>query len=75
MVRIGVGLRLPRSAVALIGERGGLFLILAVLMVIGAILRAWSLGTIGFNSDEAVYSGQAAALAGDPTYGDISTFL
>lgn len=71
MVRDGVGLTLPRSGAALIGDRGRLFLILGALMVIGAILRAWSLGTIGFNSDEAVYSGQAAALAGDPTYGGL----
>lgn len=71
MVRDGVGLTLPRSGAGLIGERGRLFLILGALMVIGAILRAWSLGTIGFNSDEAVYSGQAAALAGDPTYGGL----
>jgi hypothetical protein len=26
----------------------------------------WALGEVGFNSDEAVYAGQAAALAGDP---------
>ena len=71
MVRDGVGLRLPRSGTGLIGERVRLFLILGGLMVIGAILRVWSLGTIGFNSDEAVYSGQAAALAGDPTYGGL----
>ena len=71
MVQDGVGLTLPRSRTALIGERGRLFLILGALMVIGALLRAWSLGTIGFNSDEAVYSGQAAALAGDPTYGGL----
>jgi hypothetical protein len=33
---------------------------------VGAFLRLWQLGALGFNSDEAVYSGQAAAIAGDP---------
>jgi hypothetical protein len=32
----------------------------------GAFLRLWRLGALGFNSDEAVYAGQAAAIAGDP---------
>ena len=32
----------------------------------GAFLRLWQLGALGFNSDEAVYAGQAAAIAGDP---------
>jgi predicted membrane-bound mannosyltransferase len=33
----------------------------------GTFLRLWQLGALGFNSDEAVYAGQAAAIAGDPT--------
>ncbi len=33
---------------------------------LAAVLRLWNLGALGFNSDEAVYSGQAAAIAGDP---------
>jgi 4-amino-4-deoxy-L-arabinose transferase-like glycosyltransferase len=32
----------------------------------GAFLRLWALGAVGFNSDEAVYAGQAASIAGDP---------
>jgi hypothetical protein len=32
----------------------------------GASLRLWHLGLLGFNSDEAVYAGQAASIAGDP---------
>jgi Dolichyl-phosphate-mannose-protein mannosyltransferase len=32
----------------------------------GAFLRLWQLGRVGFNSDEAVYAGQAASIAGDP---------
>ena len=35
--------------------------------LIGAFLRLWQLGSLGFNSDEAVYAGQAASLAGDPS--------
>ncbi|HEX6678379.1 MAG TPA: glycosyltransferase family 39 protein [Actinomycetes bacterium] len=34
---------------------------------VGAFLRLWQLGALGFNSDEAVYAGQAASIAGDPT--------
>ena len=29
-------------------------------------LRLWALTSVGFNSDEAVYAGQAASIAGDP---------
>lgn len=39
---------------------------LMVIMGVGGFLRLWALGQNGFNSDEAVYTGQAAALAGDP---------
>jgi 4-amino-4-deoxy-L-arabinose transferase-like glycosyltransferase len=39
-----------------------LFLILCS----GAFLRLWTLNRLGFNSDEAVYAGQAASLAKDP---------
>lgn len=46
---------------------------LAILLLVGvtgvgAILRLWALGSVGLNSDEAVYSGQAASLAGHPVY-------
>jgi 4-amino-4-deoxy-L-arabinose transferase-like glycosyltransferase len=34
--------------------------------VLAAVLRLWNLNALGFNSDEAVYAGQAAAIAGDP---------
>src|SRR5947209_7971931 len=39
---------------------------LAAIMVIGACARLWALDSVGFNSDEAVYAGQAAAIADDP---------
>ncbi len=41
-------------------------------VVVGATVRVWTLGAVGFNSDEAVYAGQAAALAGA---GDYATFF
>ena len=47
-------------------------LILAGALLGGAGLRFWHINSAGFNSDEAVYAGQAAALAGDP---DLSKFF
>jgi 4-amino-4-deoxy-L-arabinose transferase-like glycosyltransferase len=41
---------------------------LAVAVVVGAAVRLVGVGDIGFNSDEAVYAGQAAALAGNADY-------
>ena len=35
-----------------------------------AYLRLWDIGAVGFNSDEAVYSGQAATLAGRTDYAE-----
>jgi len=37
-------------------------------VAVGALVRLWGVGAIGFNSDEAVYAGQAAALAGNADY-------
>jgi hypothetical protein len=39
---------------------------LGLILAAAAALRAWQLNDIGFNSDEAVYSGQAAAIAHHP---------
>jgi 4-amino-4-deoxy-L-arabinose transferase-like glycosyltransferase len=39
-----------------------------ILLAVGAVWRLWDLNRDGFNSDEAVYAGQAAALAGDVAY-------
>ncbi|MBP2323491.1 4-amino-4-deoxy-L-arabinose transferase-like glycosyltransferase [Kibdelosporangium banguiense] len=39
---------------------------MALIVGAGGFVRVWALGEVGFNSDEAVYAGQAAALAGDP---------
>jgi hypothetical protein len=38
---------------------------LAAVLTLAAGLRLWQLNAVGFNSDEAVYSGQAAAIAND----------
>ncbi|WP_340682726.1 ArnT family glycosyltransferase [Amycolatopsis coloradensis] len=46
--------------------RGGVVPAMTLIVGAGGFLRVWALGEIGFNSDEAVYAGQAAALAGDP---------
>lgn len=40
--------------------------VLVAVVGIGGLLRFWDIVTLGYNSDEAVYSGQAASLAGDP---------
>jgi 4-amino-4-deoxy-L-arabinose transferase-like glycosyltransferase len=40
--------------------------LLAVTLAAAAALRVWRLNDVGFNSDEAVYAGQAAAIATDP---------
>jgi 4-amino-4-deoxy-L-arabinose transferase-like glycosyltransferase len=39
-----------------------------VTAVVGTFLRVWQLDALGFNSDEAVYAGQAASIAGDPDF-------
>jgi 4-amino-4-deoxy-L-arabinose transferase-like glycosyltransferase len=40
--------------------------VLAITLAVAAALRVWRLNEVGFNSDEAVYAGQAAAIATDP---------
>ncbi|MDR3575840.1 MAG: glycosyltransferase family 39 protein [Anaerolineaceae bacterium] len=40
--------------------------ILVVALALGVFLRIWQLNAIGYNTDEAVYTGQAAAIAGVP---------
>jgi 4-amino-4-deoxy-L-arabinose transferase-like glycosyltransferase len=36
-------------------------------LLVGGVARGWQLDAVGFNSDEAVYAGQAASISGDPT--------
>lgn len=45
--------------------------VLAVALAAGTGIRVWELGALGFNSDEAVYGGQAAAIAADPELSQI----
>jgi putative flippase GtrA len=44
---------------------------MAAILFAATVVRLWSIGTVGFNNDEAVYAGQAASLAGDQTYGPL----
>ncbi len=41
-------------------------IVLVCAFVVGAVLRLWNLNAVGFNTDEAVYAGQAAGIIGDP---------
>ena len=41
-------------------------MLLVAALVIGTFLRLWNINAMGFNTDEAVYAGQAAAIAGVP---------
>ncbi|MGZ6316274.1 MAG: ArnT family glycosyltransferase [Anaerolineales bacterium] len=68
------GIAPPRTrnvAVPFISEAVLARLILVLAMASGAFLRIWQINAIGYNTDEAVYSGQAAAIAGVPGLKDI----
>jgi hypothetical protein len=54
----------PRTSVLKV--RMVTFLAVAVIATPAMVLRLWQINALGFNSDEAVYAGQAAAIAGDP---------
>jgi 4-amino-4-deoxy-L-arabinose transferase-like glycosyltransferase len=41
------------------------YLFLILIIVSASTIRLWELGNVGFNGDEAVYSGQAATLSGN----------
>lgn len=45
--------------------------ILIAAFLLGAFLRIWQIDAMGYNTDEAVYAGQAAAIAGVPVLKDI----
>jgi 4-amino-4-deoxy-L-arabinose transferase-like glycosyltransferase len=40
------------------------YLILLVIIISASVIRLWDVGDMAFNNDEAIYSGQAATLAG-----------
>jgi 4-amino-4-deoxy-L-arabinose transferase-like glycosyltransferase/putative flippase GtrA len=44
------------------------WLALGAILFVAAAARLWALNSVGFNNDEAVYTGQGAALAADPIY-------
>ncbi len=46
-------------------------MLLVAALVIGTFLRLWNINAMGFNTDEAVYAGQAASIAGVPGLKDI----
>lgn len=45
--------------------------VLALALSAGIFLRFWQINALGYNSDEAVYAGQAAAIAQDPLLKEI----
>jgi 4-amino-4-deoxy-L-arabinose transferase-like glycosyltransferase/putative flippase GtrA len=55
-------------AIDRIRASGRLLLALGAILMVGAVVRLWSIGAVGLNNDEAVYAGQGASLAGDQTY-------
>ena len=60
--------RAPRGA-RLLGILWGdavLWISLAAVLAGATFLRLFDIGAVGYNSDEAVYAGQGAAIAGDP---------
>src|SRR6266487_6096748 len=44
---------------------------MAAIFGIASFLRLWQINALGYNSDEAVYAGQGAAIAADPTLKEI----
>src|SRR5512135_484891 len=63
----------PRTrefTVPIAAERVISWLIVLAALAAGAYLRLWQINAIGYNTDEAVYSGQAAAIAGVPILKD-----
>jgi hypothetical protein len=48
-----------------------IWLFLALVLAAGAFLRLWQINTLGYNSDEAVYAGQGAAIAEVPILTEI----
>jgi Dolichyl-phosphate-mannose-protein mannosyltransferase len=64
--RAGQGTRLERLPAAKGLGRASVAVYLAPILCAAAALRVWQLNSTGFNSDEAVYAGQAAAIADHP---------
>jgi hypothetical protein len=63
--------RLTIQSVTVVNEVILTRLLLLVALFSGAFLRLWEINAMGYNTDEAVYAGQAAAIAGVPYLKDI----
>jgi hypothetical protein len=61
----------PRNRLSAIAGAVPLRAQLGAILGVAAVLRVWQLNDVGFNSDEAVYSGQAAAIAEDSGLEDL----
>ena len=63
----------PRDRLLALAEAGRIpaGVQVAAVLALAALLRVWQLNDVGFNSDEAVYSGQAAAIAEHPDLEDL----
>jgi 4-amino-4-deoxy-L-arabinose transferase-like glycosyltransferase len=48
-----------------------IWLFMAMVLAAGTFLRLWQINALGYNSDEAVYAGQAAAIVRDPVLREI----
>ncbi|MHB8613496.1 MAG: ArnT family glycosyltransferase [Candidatus Dormibacteraceae bacterium] len=60
------------NALGRLGSRPDIFWLAAgIALFAGAVIRLANINQFGFNSDEAVYAGQAAALAGNQSYADM----
>jgi 4-amino-4-deoxy-L-arabinose transferase-like glycosyltransferase len=59
------GVRLWQDSVSAAAITDGLILVGA--MAAGLVLRLWQFNQLGFNTDEAVYAGQAAGIIDDPS--------
>ncbi len=63
--------RIRDATVPLAVERVISWFILLIALGSGAFLRLWQINAMGYNTDEAVYAGQAAAIAGVPGLKDV----
>jgi hypothetical protein len=65
------GIRLRNYAISVTQEITVSRVILIIAMVGATFLRLWQINAMGYNTDEAVYAGQAAAISGVPILEDI----
>jgi len=63
--------RLKLSSLSLTREIVIPRLLMAAAVISAVFMRVWEINTLGYNTDEAVYAGQAAAIAGVPTLKEI----